>query len=138
MEPNIIQSIVKAITLFITTVLFAYNICKAQSSIQGSVAFSNHKPAISASALLLHAKDTLLVKAFTGSSPSVFVKETPLLETDFTKGCTFKQNLSCFYYFCFFAHFNFGQTQWMLLGYLCFHRNIRRITCAGIFVNSNH
>jgi hypothetical protein len=60
---NIIQSILKAMARVLVTVVFASNACEAQSTIHGNVAFLNHEPAANASTLLLHAKDTSLVKA---------------------------------------------------------------------------
>ncbi len=51
------------IILLLIVVAFIQQAVTAQSSLHGSVAFSNHAPAINASTLLLHAKDTSLVKA---------------------------------------------------------------------------
>ncbi|MDQ2863006.1 MAG: TonB-dependent receptor family protein, partial [Bacteroidota bacterium] len=45
---------------------------EAQSTIHGNVAFSNHEPAANASTLLLHAKDTSLVKAIVCDKDGVY------------------------------------------------------------------
>ncbi len=63
MQPAIIHLNLKATLVLFTASLFIYVTPQAQSTIHGSVMFHGHIPAVSASVLLLQAKDSLLVKA---------------------------------------------------------------------------
>ncbi len=63
MQPVIIHLNLKATLVLFLVALFIHESCKAQSTIHGSVLFSNHSPAVNASVLLLQAKDSLLIKA---------------------------------------------------------------------------